>query len=266
MAKARMAPLDHRAKWLLGEMAGILRPDTEWSLDGLNRAGLRFGMECLRVLGQLPPHVGELPDVDDGSGRGNLEKDDQVRLGNAEQELLGSLRPCWVDGEGLSLGNVNIRTLRLGEDFLRYLGLIGDYPGESIFARLVPRMGPAEGRTEPVHLSKTDDTKTEQASNSESDQTVKGSQNGDSETGKKPDTETENSTEMAVPEFVWDPEVDGQPSVQEMQFKGTCTACGKVHPEGAPEAIRFPISKRWLILKCCDAAERFLAEQAKVDR
>ena len=274
MPKARMAPLDHRGKWFLGEVAGMLRPGKDRSLDDLNWAGLRFGMECLRVLGQLPPHVGELPDVADGPARGTLERGDQVRLGDAEQVLLKSLRPCWVDGDGLSLANLNIRMLRLGEDFLRYLGFIGDYHGESIFAHLVPQKGPVSGSTVPVQPAETVAVETEQGSDGGFNKTDKGSKNGSDETAETSDIglknpaegseeETSETCETSVEAFAWDSEADGRPSEQGMQYRGTCAGCEKEYPDGATEAIWFPTSKRWLVLNCCGVGEAFLEEQAK---
>ena len=281
MPKVRTAVLDHRARWFLGEVHGKVRSDQDRSLEGLNRAGLRYGMEGLRVLGRLPPHDGELPNVDDRPGRGNLEDGDEVRLGDAEQELLKSVRACWVDGDSLSLGNLNNRILHLGESYLRYLGLIGDYTGESIFARLVPHRGTKEGSSLPYNSNMTTPTEAEKGSESESDGTIEGSINGRSGSNKAPNTVHENPSkspeednedtretalteaETSETEFVWDPEGDGQPSNQPMQFKGTCSGCGTEYEDGAPEAIRFPTSKRWIVLNCCGVGERFLEEHAK---
>ena len=181
MAKARMVPLEHRARWFLGHLAGMLRPGADTSLDGLNRAGLRHGAECLRVAGRLPPHGKGLPDVADVPGRGKLEDGDEVRLGDADQELLKSLRPCWVDGQGLSWANLNNRTLRLAEDFVRYLAFIGDYPGESVFDRLVPLRESAVSPVVPIQPAETVASKSVKKSKSGSDQSIQTS-----------DTESEN--------------------------------------------------------------------------
>ena len=292
MAKARMVSLEHRSRWFLGHLAGMLRPGADTSLDGLNRAGLRHGAECLRVAGRLPPHGKGLPDVADVPGRGKLEDGDEVRLGDADQELLGSLRPCWVDGQGLSWANLNNRTLRLAEDFVRYLAFIGDYPGESVFDRLVPLRESAVSPVVPIQPAETVASKTVQKSEDGSNGTDKESKNepngadresksGSDQSIQTSDTESENpakgsktradeiekaadaDAKTSVEGFVWDPEADGPPSDQEMQFKGTCAGCGKEHPKGAPKAIRFPTSKRWLVLNCCGVAEAFLEEQAK---
>ena len=137
MAKAKFVSLGHRERWFLGQLAGMLREGQDKTLDGVNRSGVRLGADCLRLMGLLTPHPGRLPEASDGPGRGTLEGDDQVRLGDADQALLTSLRPYWVDGDSFRWAILNARTLRLAEEQLRYMGMLDDYPGESVFDDLV---------------------------------------------------------------------------------------------------------------------------------
>ena len=217
MAKAKFVPLSHRERWFLGQLAGRLREGQDKTLNGLNRAGLRQGADCLRLMGLLTPHPGRLPEASDGPGRGTLQGDDQVRLGDAEQALLMSLRSCWVDGDGLRWAALNARTLRLAEEQLRYTGMLEDYPGESVFDDLVTLKGSVAGPAKPIQPSETD-------------------------AGK--------STE----EFVWDPKADGPAELRTMKYDGKCEACGSDLPAES-EAYYFKKSKKWLGKECCPAAD-----------
>ena len=200
MAKAKFVSLGHRERWFLGQLAGMLREGQNKTLDGVNRAGVRLGADCLRLMGLLTPHPGRLPEASGGPGRGTLEGDDQVRLGDADQALLTSLRPCWVDGDGLRWAALNARTLRLAEEHLRYMGMLDDYPGESVFDDLVTPEGSFAGPNQPIRASINGGLKTEEGSGSGTLETKQNSEDGSDKTDKEADTDDDTPIEP----FVWD--------------------------------------------------------------
>ena len=246
MAKTKIVHLGHRERWFLGQLAGMLREGQDKTSDGLNRAGLRLGADCLRLLGLLTPHPGRLPEASGGPGRSTLEGDDQVRLGDAEQTLLASLRLYWVDGDGLRWAALNARTLRLAEEYLRYTGMLDDYPGESVFDDLMTLEGSVADPDQPVEASINGSSETDGGSENGSDRTIEGDTNGSiSGTKKGP---------RAIPK--------GPVKVlEECQRAGECAACET--PFSAKSKILFePETALTWGWDCCDTARELAASVA----